>query len=256
MKKYLNILRVSLSNLMVYRVRILIDLILGFITPLVLVSALLSAKKIGDIDARTLIPYYLLVAVTEPIVRSEIDEKIRDCAESGEIINYLLKPVSYYFWLLAEEIGKRIYTLVILMPLMLLVGWFLTKYGFAIQFGENWLVLVFSLVVSFWLSFNFAYAIGLFAFWLEDFWAINNLKRVLITLLGGVVLPYSFFPTTVSKLLALTPFPFFSTWTARILEGKTAENEILIALFWCCFFYLFSEWFWKITIRKYERVAN
>ncbi len=236
--------------------RLLVTVLQGFITPLFLLLVLSLATPTSGISASGLISYFLLVGLIYPLTKSRVNEFIEEQATSGEINNFLVKPVSLYKYMLTDDLSWKILNLLTLAPFIFIACLFLLR-GNSINY--NLAIFSISLVttaISFLVSFNFSYLIGLFSFWIDEFWAIHNVKQVATTLLGGVILPYSFFPTWSNILLKYSPFPYMLTWPVRVLQGQFEPVEIVISLFWCTILGLSIKVLQKMAILQYSHTAN
>ncbi len=236
--------------------RLFITILQGFITPLFLLLVLSRATPLGGTSTSGLIPYFLLVGLIYPLTRSRVNEFIEEQATSGDINNFLAKPISLYKYILVDDLSLKILNLFTLAPFIFIACIFLLR-GNSLNY--NLAVLGISLTttaISFLVSFNFSYLIGLFSFWFDEFWAINNVKLVVVTFLGGVVLPYSFFPDWSIRLLKYSPFPYMLTWPVRVLRGQFEPLEIIISLFWYVALGLCIKVLQKLAISKYSHTAS
>ncbi len=236
--------------------RLFVTILQGFITPLLLLLVLSRATPVGGVSTSGLIPYFLLVGLIYPLTKSQVNEYIEEQATSGEINNFLVKPISLYKYILADDLSLKVLNLLTLAPFILIACLFLLK-GNSLNYNLNVLVVTFlTIAISFLVSFNFSYLVGLFSFWFDEFWAINNVKLVVVTFLGGVVLPYSFFPDWSNQILKYSPFPYMLTWPVRVIRGQFEPVEIIISIFWCVLLGLIIKVLQKIAISKYSHTAN
>ncbi len=208
----------------------------------------LSQATSSTIKFTDLIPYYVLISLTFPVFKTSIDYEIGELTHSGEINNYLVRPIRIYLYFLTTEISKKIATLLILLPFISIPIIY-----FHYQFNA---VLVFAaVIVSFLVSFNLSYLFGLSMFWLDEFWVIRNVNDVLTTLLGGVVLPYIFFPTWAMTIIRFTPFPYMISMPARIIQDTAQPFDILIGLVWVFILYSINVICERQIIYKYSHTA-
>lgn len=236
--------------------RLFVTILQGFITPLFLLLVLSLATPIGGASVPGLISYFLLVGLIYPLTKSQVNEYIEEKTTSGEINNFLVKPISLYKYILADDLSWKILNLLTLAPFIFIAILFFLR-GNSLNY--NLAVLGISLIttaISFLISFNFSYLVGLFSFWFDEFWAINNVKQVIVTLLGGVILPYSFFPDWSNVLLKYSPFPYMLTWPVRTLRGQFEPVEIIISLLWCVAMGLSIKVLQKMAILKYSHTAS
>ena len=250
MKKYLLVFQQTFSQYVTYRLQIILKVVQSFLPPMIIVTALSMTSATGTIAVNQLLPYYILIALIYPLTISTIDEEIGDLSATGDVNNFLLKPFSLFKWLFAKNLSEKVVIFITLLPVFLIIGF---KYDF------NLLKILFisvSLCLSFILSFTLSYLAGLFCFWVDEFWAIQNLKYVIIQLLGGVVLPYSFFPKMTSDILQLTPFPYLASWSVRIIQNQATLVDIPIVLFWIVILFLLTLIIQKKAISKYSFTAG
>jgi ABC-2 type transport system permease protein len=250
MKKYLLIFQQTFSQYATYRLQIIFQIVQSFIPPLFMVIALSMTQATGNIFVNQLLPYYILIALIYPLTISTVDEEIENLSVSGDINNFLLKPFSLFKWLYTKNLSEKAVILITLLPIFLLVG---LKYGFNLT---SLILVIFSLVLSFTLSFTFSFLVGLFCFWIDEFWAIHNLKYVTIQLLGGVILPYTFFPSQTSYILRLSPFPYLAFFPVKVIQNNGSFSDFLTVMAWIIIFLILAALMQKKAIQKYSFTAG
>lgn len=224
--------------------------------PLIILLAISGAKSITKVDNLSLLPYYIGIIIFLPFLYISIEETFSQMTYTGEINNFLVKPLSFYKWMLFQEIGKKIATLITIIPPLVLIVFYAVKIEL-IPINLEILLQSFGItILAFFLSFNFGYILGLFSFWIEEAWVLRNTREVLITLLGGIALPYFLFPKSLAYILTFTPFPYMISWPTRVFKNGIQNNEIFTALFWLLFSFLFIKVLWKKVVIKYSGVAN
>lgn len=255
MKKYFLLFSLYLSQFSIYRTRLIMHLFGNFITPLFLLAALFYARPTSGLSASSLVPYYLLIGLLSPLIRSDVDEHIQEMAVSGEVNNFLTKPLSFYKFMLSREISLKTLTALLVIPIIVL---FLAGSG-----GRFWTIglspaLYFfpSLILAFLLVFNFSYFVGLFSFWIDEFWAIHNLKYVVIGFFSGAVLPFEFFPAGLINVLSYTPFFFMINWPIRVLQGQFHPIDFISALAWLLLLSFTVSFLQHFAIKKYSFTAG
>ena len=205
MKKYYVLATQVFSRWVMYRFSIISGILQSFITPLIMIMALNTAKPISNVSIWDLLPYYVTISLIYSVVRSDVDDTISNYADSGEINNFLVKPLGLYKYLITQEISKGIITIfTIAIPLGI---YFLLNNKPEINLLAVFFTFI-SIILAFIIYFSLSYFVGLFCFWIELFWAIHNIKFVSIQFLGGIVLPYTFFPDQFRRYLEITPFPY------------------------------------------------
>ncbi len=254
MKKYLVLLNQTISQFAAFRLKILVSIFWSFVTPLAILMAIKGATPNSDINYQSLISYYLIISLLSPFLRSSIDEYMSEIAASGEVNNFFLKPISFYKWHLVRDVSERIIVLGLLLPIFFLFASIITH----LHSLENSTILLFilSLPVCFLLSFNLSFLVGLLSFWVDDMWAVSNIKVVSIMLLGGIIFPYSFFPSAIKNVLFYTPFPYVVSLPARIINKEVNMSEFAIAFLWIIVLTVVSQKLFKKAVRNYGFTAN
>ena len=253
MKKYLVLASQVFSKWTTYRFSMLAGIAQSFITPLIMILALKAANPISNVRLSELLPYYLVISFVYSIVRSDVDDVISDYTDSGEINNFLVKPLSLCKYLITQELSQGIITGLIILIFVITYQLF----NGSLVVNPLYLVLVLtSLAMAFVIYFSFSYLIGLFCFWVEQFWSIHNLKFVMIQFLGGIVLPYSFFPDQLRIYLAFTPFPYMISWVRDVIGGQFSLFQFSIAFCWILIILCLTFFLEKIAINKYSATAG
>jgi ABC-2 type transport system permease protein len=111
-------------------------------------------------------------------------------------------------------------------------------------------------LIAFFLSFNFGYILGLLSFWIEEAWILRNTRDVLVTLLGGVALPYFLFPKKLTEILTYSPFPYMVSWPIRVFRDGMKTSEVLIGLSWLVISFVFIRFLWKRVLIRYSGVGG
>ncbi len=250
MRKYLALFTATFSQYLAYRMHILSQIFSNLITPVFMLTALLYSQPLTGLSARSLIPYYLLISLITSLTLSNIDEEMDDLVSTGDINNFLVKPFSLFRWLYAKNLSEKSTIFLTLFPLVVLSFFLLHSPLLTI------IISLVGIILSFSLSFTFSYIIGLFCFWIDDFWPIHNTKFVAIQLLGGIVLPYSFFPASLIAFLHYSPFPYLASWVPRYLQGQVPASDLFFFAVWIIVLYLTAAFLERRSLNKYSFTAS
>jgi ABC-2 type transport system permease protein len=250
MKKYYVVFIQSFSQFVAYRLNIFVQIIQSFVTPVLIMAALYAASPTSDISAKGLITYYILISLISPITVSNIDEDLDELTSTGDINNFLTKPFSVFNWLYAKNLSEKLVVALTLSPVILLV---LISTGMSL-IGFFYLLLI--IFISFSLSFTFSFIIGLSCFWVEDFWAVHNVKYVLVKFLGGIALPYSFFPEKLLNLVKYSPFPYLANISVKFIQHEFVFTDLFILSAWLIILLLVAKILLHKSITKYSYVAG
>ena len=145
---------------------------------------------------------------------------------NGDIAVFLLKPISYPLYLLAQECGNLCFRLLaVVAPIVLAVG---CSYGLlppaSLFHGGMFLLFwLLSFVILFLLSLLF----GLCVFWLLTGLSLEWLLQGLLALLSGSFMPLWFFPGALLPVLRYLPFAWVGFYPVAVYLGKLTPAQVL-----------------------------
>lgn len=259
MKKYTSITRGTILEFMNYRFSFIANLLLNIIY-IMLSFYLWQAiyKSSGDASIkgmtfRDTFTYIAMAFMTNSLFKTQVDWKISSSIMNGNIITYLLRPIKYEMYTFFDSLGSFILNFItIFIPSMLTM---LIFNSFRLTFNINILFYIISLFLSYLISYNIDFAIGIFAFYTESLGGIMTIKNVIVSLLGGVLFPIAFLPDMVVELIRFTPFYSMYNTPISIINDTTLGifnyiHLILFQAFWWVALTLFNKIFFKISIKK------
>jgi len=214
-------------------------------------SGLIQGFSLADMTV-----YVFLSFVVQEVIHSEADWTIANEVLSGRIAINLVRPISYQWRLLFENLGANIYNFFVrVMPVWLILHWVLwQQYEIGIPGLLTLSLFLLSLVFSFFILFFLNLCFGFLAFYTTKIWGLTGVKYILIEFFSGAVVPLSFFPLWAQNVMDYFPFRSMLYDPMLIYLGKIPFNEIghtlLIQLFWVSVMGLLSLWVWNSSIRR------
>jgi ABC-2 type transport system permease protein len=148
---------------------------------------------------------------------------------SGQVGADLLKPMSYFGWWMAQDLGRSAVNLVVRgFPIMLFYAlvFDLTVPGSAGQ----WTALALSIFLAWMTSYAWRFLINLSAFWSPNAIGFCRLFYSISWFMSGFFMPLSFFPDWFQRLCYLTPFPQMINTPIEIFLGQLGPAETIQAL--------------------------
>ena len=110
------------------------------------------------------------------------------------------------------------------------------------------------------LQFFLFEALSLLAFWVENTYGIRFTVRVIMEVVGGAIIPLSFFPQILQKLFLLLPFSYLIYLPMRIYLGKIPLDEVPLEFLkegvWIVGLALLNMMIWKKGIRQYVAMGD
>lgn len=254
--KYIVFLLQNSHDFLVYRMRLFIIVFTSFIAPIVMMWVLssLPGKIINGANREQIITYYLTTSILYLFMNSKIDSFVKEAIQQGELATYLIKPVSFWLVAFVKDISGRIIRLVFGLPIFILL---LLAYSqsFKLNLSDLGLTSI-MIMLSFLIAFTFSFSLGLLTFWIEEVWGLQNVKEVSVVLLGGVALPYYFFPEALQRVLTYTPFPYLVNWPLRKGFSGNLALEFTMAVCWLIIFTAISMILWRKGLKKYSALGT
>lgn len=152
-----------------------------------------------------------------------VDNAIR----TGDVAIYLLKPLHYPAYLLANHLGHFIFDfLAVVVPITLVVGLTIGILPPASLF--HGLAFLAFWPLSFMMLFGLATLMGLAAFWLMTAESLAWFLTAILTLLSGGLVPLWFFPGWLAAIAGHLPFAWIAYYPSAVYLGKLDPTQTLI----------------------------
>lgn len=161
------------------------------------------------------------------------------------------KPYSYTLFHFASYLGKIIpslfFNLVINLTILLLITEKINITLLTICMG------ILPIILGFVLIFLIEYVIGLSAFWIEDTEPIDWVYSKTSALLGGAIVPLTFFPGTLETIAELLPFglTYYAPAKAIVQFNVYYYSKILLLqIFWIIIISLAARYIFKKGVKN------
>ncbi|RXZ82446.1 daunorubicin ABC transporter permease [Paenibacillaceae bacterium] len=175
---------------------------------------------------------------------SEIANEIRD----GSVAIQFIRPYNYLIVKLMQGLGEGLFRLLLFMvPGMLVVSLL-----FPVRLPTDptvWLMYAVMLIFSFLINTQINMLTGLLAFFVENNSGMIRMKRVMVDLFSGVVVPMSFLPGWLETVMKWLPFQAITYLPSSVFTGRTEGVEAFKVLglqfIWFVLLLLPIEWVWR-----------
>ena len=221
------------------------------------VIALKDNPSLGKLFSTSqIISYYITIVVLNSLLTSHMKEHImHKDIQNGEMSIYLLRPHSYYWHYIIEQLPFRIiqgfYGLIVIIGITILFPNFLN-----IGHDRAFFMLgLLSGIMGFFICANIEIVLGLLAFWFYDLKLVHNAYEVIFIMLGGINIPLYLFPHFLEQIAFFTPLPYVLYVPTLLLTGQVAGSVVssLIAqqILWLIITSVLYRIIWKRGIRVY-----
>lgn len=205
-----------------------------------------------------MLTYVFMVLIVQSVVLSAPSaDNIGAEIGSGDISNYLVKPVSYLRYWFTRDLSSKFLNLSFAICELGLLWLFLRP---PIRLPSDWVSIAGFIIMAgmaLCIYFFVNVATKFISFWTpENTWGLTFLTLVLIEILGGSIFPLDILPTPLQLLLQLTPFPYLIYYPISIWVGKIAGVEmirILVQAFiWVIIMYFATKFIWRKGLVAYQ----
>lgn len=211
--------------------------------------ALFGERTFGNgITADSMMTYTIMSSVLSVLFTTGVERRIQKSVEQGSIATDMMRPVNVFGVFLAEDLGSLTALLVQNLLPILLLGSLLIKVPAIVSLSAI-PVFAASLLLSMAINWFMAAIFGMWAFTAISMDALFQVKKHLIRLLSGSIIPIWFFPKWLADILNMLPFVYLYQLPLDIYIGSATNEEIcsrmLIQLLWVLVlavaFYLLSK---------------
>jgi ABC-2 type transport system permease protein len=204
-----------------------------------------------DIPLHAMITYATVALLMSLILEIDGTRAISERIREGTIATDLMKPISLPLYFFSDGFGQTVLHALLIVPSVLLALLLVhidvpppaTLAVFAVSFALGYLV-------NFFLNF----LMNVVAFWTLETHALQLIVRWASDLLGGQILPLSFFPGSLGTIVGALPFASVYWTPLRIYIGQVAPAEIpgllAVQMGWLVLFAGVSAVVWRLAERR------
>lgn len=206
-----------------WSVRLVISLFLWF--------SVTQAKGgiIAGYDFEKILLYFFLVQIIATFIFNDSGFAINRDIHTGDLSNYLLKPIRYLTFSFSAEFGYSITRAII--GIILFGGIFtaIRPEFFTLVTGEfdRFLIFLVSLIFAMFMNFYLVALIALLAFWVISSQRFLFIYFGILNIFSGIMLPLDLFPEGMLKVLKFLPFPYLFYYPLTII----LKPEVSISTF-------------------------
>ena len=255
---YVEFSRIGFVNILAFRLRYFTGIITYFfnVTIYYFIWTAIFKNTTGSIAGFNL-PQIITYVSVGWIIRSfywnTIDQEMAYEVIEGKIAMDLIKPVSVQWMWIFRAMGESAFRLGLLtVPTAIVVALVFPVQGPAS--GVDFTLFIIGVIGSFFLMGAINFMIGTCAIPLKSILAMIRAKYWLIELLSGLLIPMTYFPNGVQKVLAWLPFEHIAYTPLSIYLGKFSTHEAIkllsIQWAWVVFLLFAAHWWWESATKK------
>ncbi|GFN31149.1 ABC transporter permease [Paenibacillus xylaniclasticus] len=155
---------------------------------------------------------------------NNLDREIANEIRDGSVAIQLIRPYSYLAVKMMQGFGEGIFRLLLFM----IPGMVIVCLLFPVSLPTDpavWGVYLLMLLFAFLINTQINMLTGLFAFFVENNEGMMRMKRVIVDLFSGVVVPIAFFPGWLSETMKWLPFQAITYLPSSVFTGRTPLSD-------------------------------
>jgi ABC-2 type transport system permease protein len=261
MKKYLTVFAVSWQDEFVYRLNFILwrvrNILRLLMTYFLWRGIFVTNQNVFGYSQNQMLTYVFLVLVIQTlIVSAPSSDNIGGEIGSGDLSNYLVKPVSYLKYWFTRDLSSKLLNLIFAV-FEVGVLWLLLRPQVQLSSSSASLsgfLLCSGLAIVLYYFINVA--ARFIAFWTpENTWGLSFVILVLLEILAGGIFPLDVLPAWLQTGLQFTPFPYLIYYPIAVFLGKITGlylvRVLLQSFIWTVCMYLFTKYLWHKGLKVY-----
>ncbi|MEW6441855.1 MAG: ABC-2 family transporter protein [bacterium] len=265
--KLFAVFRLVWMERLVYRVNLFLEILSGIFSSLIIVFLWMAVYRnrsqtvLGDYTLAEMVTYLIGGGLIASFVQTAADlQETSLSIQDGSLSNLLLKPIHPYgIWFVRDLAGKSFFLLLGLCG-YLAVLLFFREYVVPPASALHLLLALVGTGMAALLQFLLFEALSLLAFWIERTYGILFIMRVIMEVLGGAIIPLSFFPEALREVFLNLPFSFLIYLPMALYLGKIPLQDVpwqfLREIGWIAFLAVLNVCIWKKGIRQYVAMGD
>lgn len=257
MSLILKLIQLSFKQQLAYRMSLwaglATNLFFGLLRAALLISLYGSRNEVNGLTITGAITYIGVAQALIAFLTVFGSFDLMNTIYSGLIGSDLLKPVSFYLFWLCRDFGKSLVNLVGRGVLFLFLFQLFYPVSLPVDL-DQWVLLIFSLLLSWLVSFSWRFLVNLAAFWSPDARGILRIAFTLSQFLSGFIMPLRLLPDWFQQIISYTPFPAMINTSIEIylgvLRGADLWNALLNQLLWFFVLVAVAHWVLQAGVRK------
>jgi ABC-2 type transport system permease protein len=233
MRLFLELAKLSFQRQLAYRsahlAGVVTNLFFGLLRAAVIIALYGERQDVSGLSLQMAITFTGLSQATIGYLTLFSWADIIKSIYSGEVASDLLKPMNFFSFWLAKDLGRAAAAFLMRSVTIMLIYALI----FDINYPENlaqWVAVAFALIFSWLISFAWRFLVNLTAFWTPNTFGISRFAYGMSWVLSGFAMPLAFFPSWFQNIADATPFPSMVYTIIEIYLGIASGNEILLLL--------------------------
>ena len=233
MRVYLAVATKSFQKHLTYRAAnaagIITNSFFGAVYVYVYIALFQGRAAVGGLDARDAVTYVVLTQSLIMAMSAFGNRELSDAIMKGQIASDLSRPLDFYLYWAAIDLGRAAYYLIFRGIPTFLVGLILFRARLPASITDA-LGFVLCLATGMVVSYAVRFIPNSLAFWTTDARGINYLANTVILFFSGFIVPVNFFPQELRTIASALPFAALANLPVNLYLGKITGPDLLRSL--------------------------
>jgi len=254
--KYIAILRMKYVEMFSYQLSTMVWMFGTMVQPLI---TMMVWMNIYPEEGESFILYFISLIMVERLTSAwdiwEMDRQIREGTFSYQIV----RPFHPIHWAIAENIVYKGLFLVVLIPLWMILSFFIPSLQLHLSLSQ-WVLFFTALILGAIIRFAFSFMFGILGFWMTKVTAVYATFETVSLFISGRIAPFSLLPPVVKQISTFLPYRYMIGFPLEILT-ETADRQTMIVGFigsfiWTILLIGAIGWLWKAGLKKNQAVGG
>jgi ABC-2 type transport system permease protein len=263
MNKYLQIFKISFEEEFAYRLNFILwrfrNVLQIFLTYF-LWSTVYSdpTKEIFGYDRTKILTYVFGIMIVRALVLSARAMDVSNDVASGDLSNYLIKPIGYFRYWFTRDIASKVLNLSFATVEFALL-FILLKPPFFFQANAGILfVFLISIILAIFIYSLILFLLSSIPFWVPEIgWGSHFLVSVVIVeALSGALFPINILPQVLQSIVLATPFPYLIYFPVEVYLGNVSGwalfGGLITAAAWVGVLWILLNVVWQRGLKAYQ----
>ncbi len=208
-----------------------------------------GASEVAGMTYVDLVHYTLMSLLFSQVRGGDHDFELSEMIRSGQLSNYLLRPVGVVEFVYIRGVAPRIFIAGICLILGVILG---QLFGLS---GPRMIGAMFLALLGNIIHYQVGATLATTAFLWEESYSILMVKNMVVNLLSGELIPLNLFPPSLQWLWKSTPFYLYVFGPTQYALGHWSHTEFLmqiaISMLWILFGWGLIRLSWDLGMKRY-----
>lgn len=263
MRKYFSIFKISFEEEFTYRLNFILWRLRN-VTQICMTYFVWStvysdpSKVIFGYDRAKILTYVFGTMIVRAAVMSARSMDVGNDISTGDLSNYLIKPINYFKYFFTRDVASKSLNLVFAATEFILL-FLILKPPFIFQTNlPSILGFLIATILAMFIYSLILFLLSSIPFWVPELgWSAQFLVAVVVVeAFSGSVFPINILPHVLQSILMATPFPYLIYFPVEIylgnITGWALLGGILISVAWVGVLWFILNIVWKRGLKAYQ----